>query len=606
MLKRIRWGVRLTRQLAPRLYLHSILAELCALLPPFVNLSLSAGMINLLLSRRWRDGLMVAAVMLACNVALKLLNNLLSESVRLKRLSLDNGLEWLLGKKGLKIPYAGTQDAAIIEQRQRIHRVLGAFGGGLNWLLQSITTLISSLISSGIALYLAFDLLVCVRAQGAERVVEFFCSPGALIIFVGLFALNVFVILNSNRWLNSRIKGAMEEIPRVSGLALYYEDDYIPQSLFDIQTSRQEGLIARELRKLESGPAAIDDLTRIQGKNASITVLASIGSEVWAFLMVCMRISLGVMSVGSLMQAIGAVRRLILCFSELIGTMTQLLGNAETYLQPYKAFLELKDTERGKDFEVCGPMEIAFKDVTFSYPNSKAPALHNFTYTFKQQTRTAIVGQNGSGKSTLIKLLIGLYTPESGRITVNGMDIGALNKEAYGKLFRTVLQDFALFDFTVGENIAGAMNYDSESCRECLEAVGLKGEWVDKYIGKNVCEDGFDFSGGERQRIALARALNRKAPITILDEPTSALDPLAEMELYGQMNELAGKGMAIYVSHRLSSCCFCDEILVLEQGELVQQGSHDALYRQTGGKYRALWDAQAELFKQKEEVEGVF
>ena len=185
------------------------------------------------------------------------------------------------------------------------------------------------------------------------------------------------------------------------------------------------------------------------------------------------------------------------------------------------------------------------------------------------------------------------------------MDIQSIRKADYWRKFRTVFQNFTLFDLSVGENIGGAVDFDRARAEESLQKVWLDGVSVDSVIGKGTREDGVDYSGGERQRIALARAFYHRAPVTILDEPTSALDPIAEMELYQRMDALAGEGMAIYVSHRLSSCRFCDEILVLDQGRLVQRGDHAKLYQDEEGCYRQLLDAQTELYQDEEICEMI-
>ena len=224
---------------------------------------------------------------------------------------------------------------------------------------------------------------------------------------------------------------------------------------------------------------------------------------------------------------------------------------------------------------------------------------------FQLGKRLAIVGKNGSGKTTFIKLLCRLYDPTEGEIRLNGVDIREYDYEEYLKLFSVVFQDFKLFAFSLGQNVATAMEYDREKAEQCLVKAGfaerLKGmpKGTDTALYKDFESEGVEISGGEAQKVALARALYKDAPIVVLDEPTAALDPVAEAEVYTKFNELIGDKTAVYISHRLSSCQFCDEIAVFEEGAVVQRGSHEELLREGNGLYLELWTAQAQYYKEE-------
>ena len=209
---------------------------------------------------------------------------------------------------------------------------------------------------------------------------------------------------------------------------------------------------------------------------------------------------------------------------------------------------------------------------------------------------------NGSGKTTMIKLLCRLYDPTEGVITLNGIDIKKYNYTEYMSVFSVVFQDFKLFSFTLGQNVAASVEYDREKARKALVQAGFgkrlsqmpKG--LDTNLYQNYERDGMEISGGEAQKIALARALYKDAPFIILDEPTAALDPVAEYEIYSRFNEIAGEKTTIYISHRLSSCRFCSDIAVFDKGRLVQRGSHDSLIADEKGKYYELWNAQSQYY----------
>jgi ATP-binding cassette subfamily B protein len=227
----------------------------------------------------------------------------------------------------------------------------------------------------------------------------------------------------------------------------------------------------------------------------------------------------------------------------------------------------------------------------------------------------AVVGMNGSGKTTMIKLLCRMYDPTEGIITLNGIDIKKYDYDEYMDIFSVVFQDFNLFSFTLGQNVATSTDVEEQRAKECLDMAGFSERLSDMQKGlqtalyKDFDEDGVQISGGEAQKIAIARALYKDAPFIVLDEPTAALDPIAEFEIYSKFNGIVGGKtaclagrQAIYISHRLSSCRFCDDIAVFHEGELIQRGSHDALVADEGGKYHELWNAQAQYYSTTSEA----
>ena len=246
---------------------------------------------------------------------------------------------------------------------------------------------------------------------------------------------------------------------------------------------------------------------------------------------------------------------------------------------------------------------IKLEHVSKSY-SAGIPALNDVSLNIEEGEFVFIVGDSGSGKSTLIKLLLKELEPTEGTITLNGIDIWKYNYEEYTRAFSVVFQDFAMFSLPVGENIAASSAVDEERAWEVLEEVELA-ERVRKMKDSlktqlyNNNGAGVDVSGGEAQKIAIARALYKDAPFIILDEPTAALDPVAEAEIYAKFNEIAGDKTAIYISHRLSSCKFCDEIAVFDHGEVIQQGTHERLLADPAGKYYELWNAQAQYYTEE-------
>lgn len=317
----------------------------------------------------------------------------------------------------------------------------------------------------------------------------------------------------------------------------------------------------------------------------------------------------GAFGVGAVTQYVGALAGLSKGLSDLLELVGVLRSNAE-FLKPTYEFLDIPNrmyqgsltTEKRSDRKY----EIEFRDVSFKYPGTETWALRHVSMKFDVGERLAVVGENGSGKTTFIKLLCRLYDPTEGEILLNGIDIRKYRYDDYLALFSVVFQDFKLLSQPLGQNVAAAEDYDRQRAEECLKKAGFGQRLSELPRGLDTClyrefeDDGVEVSGGEAQKIALARVLYHDAPFIVLDEPTAALDPEAEAEVYTRFNDIVEDKTAIYISHRLSSCRFCDEIAVFDHGRVVQQGVHDALV-EAEGKYRALWEAQARYYKERRE-----
>ncbi len=247
-------------------------------------------------------------------------------------------------------------------------------------------------------------------------------------------------------------------------------------------------------------------------------------------------------------------------------------------------------------------LSLEFYNVTFSYLGADKPAIDNLSIKLSPGRRLAIVGENGSGKTTFIKLLCRLYDPDEGKILVNGKNIKEYGIEEYRSIFSIVFQDFHLISQPLAANVAGSKDYDESKLNEVLDNAGfsqrLKSlpQGLQTLLYREFGDEGVNLSGGEAQKVAIARALYRNAPILILDEPTAALDPIAEAEIYSFLNQIVHNKTSIYISHRLSSCRFCDEILVFDRGKVIQKGSHEDLVKDKNGKYYKLWQAQAQYY----------
>ncbi len=280
-------------------------------------------------------------------------------------------------------------------------------------------------------------------------------------------------------------------------------------------------------------------------------------------------------------------------------------------LSAAREFLEMPEPFRFEDGQSLtaksGHMyELELRDVSFRYPGAEKDTISHLNLKIHPGEKLAVVGRNGAGKTTLIKLLCGFYDPTEGQVLLDGEDIRQYNRRDYYKLFSAVFQNFSTLAGTIGENVAQAAGeIDKERMWDCLERAGLAEKIhslpkeEDAYLGRTVYLDGQNLSGGEMQKLMLARALYKNAPVVVLDEPTAALDPIAESNLYQKYNELTQHCTSVYISHRLASTRFCDRVLLLEDGGIAEEGTHDELL-DLGGRYAQMFAIQSKYYQEGE------
>ena len=271
------------------------------------------------------------------------------------------------------------------------------------------------------------------------------------------------------------------------------------------------------------------------------------------------------------------------------------------YPEPFKF-------DDGQDIPLASSYEIKLENVSFHYPECDKDIIHNLNLTIHPREKLAIVGLNGAGKTTLVKLICGLLSPSEGRVLLNGDDISDFNRNKYYELFSAVFQDFSILDVTTAEEIAQCKDaIDYQRIKECIDYAGLS-DTIDKlpqglntHIGREVYLDGVLLSGGQMQRLMLARALYKNGPILLLDEPTAALDPLAESEIYQKYSDMANNKTSLFISHRLASTRFCGRIILIKDGGIKEEGSHEDLLK-LNGEYANLFEVQSRYYKQGKEI----
>ena len=352
--------------------------------------------------------------------------------------------------------------------------------------------------------------------------------------------------------------------------------------------------------------------SRIQWRaflTGSINNFLNLLRDAFAYIYLIIMFSKNAITVGDFTMYFSAI-------TSLSGTLT---GLSEKITELTKYDLKIKDirktekmpSSRNRGKGISAPkenIEIEFRNVSFRYPNAENDTIKNISFKIKAGEKLALVGVNGAGKTTIVKLLCGLYLPTEGEILLNSHPINDYNIYEYYSLFSAVFQDISLMPYSIAENIAATTEKDEidfEKVKNSIEIAGLKERvdalplGVDTPFNKNVNEGAVDFSGGEKQKLALARAIYLERPMLILDEPTAALDPIAENEMYMKFNEISRGQTAMFISHRLASTRFCDRIIHLENGEIIENGTHDELIA-ANGKYAMMYGLQSKYYSDSE------
>jgi ABC-type multidrug transport system fused ATPase/permease subunit len=280
-----------------------------------------------------------------------------------------------------------------------------------------------------------------------------------------------------------------------------------------------------------------------------------------------------------------------------------------------RSFFETSDSPEPENPAELPPLDsaisISFRNVDFSYSEESRKILDNFNLEIKAGEKIALVGVNGAGKTTIVKLLCGFYTVDSGEVLINGIDVKDFRKQDLFKLFSAVFQDIVIMPFTIGENVSMAAidESDRDKIWESLETAGLR-EAIEKYkdgidapMTREIVENGVILSGGQQQKLLMARALYKNAPLLILDEPTAALDPIAESETYEQFHNLSESKTALFISHRLASTRFCNRIIFFKDGKIAEIGTHAELM-QKGGEYANMFEIQSHYYKKSIDEEA--
>ncbi len=590
-------------------FVSIFLSAFTAAASPLVTIWFSAQLLNELAGSRNPAALRNWVLLtLGATAGIMLLNAILQHWREAEESTFYAKMQSVFGKKRLDMDFPNADSQRVYELQSQIWQSQNFTGYGLMQSIEIFRSGCNALfqIIGGIGLSLGLFFAKIPQASGLGFLNSPLFTVGFIaLLFAAALAAPVCATKGNSYWERNDEQGTFGN--RVFG---YFSSASSNRArMADMRFYKQQAIAENYLEKNNTFSMKSTFAQYAKGPMGLLIALSSCVSAFLTgliYLLVCIKAWAGAFGLGTATQYIGSVTSFFGGFSELmkcIGVMRINSSFLDTVFElldtPNTMYQGSLTTEKRSDIQY----DVEFRDVSFKYPGSEAYALRHVNMKFKVGSRLAVVGMNGSGKTTFIKLLCRLYDPTEGEILLNGINIRKYRYDDYMKIFSVVFQDFQLLALPLGQNVAASQTYDAARVLDCLNKAGF-GEklakmphGLDTYLYKSVDTEGVDVSGGEAQKIAIARALYKDSPFIILDEPTAALDPIAEAEIYSKFDEIAGDKTAVYISHRLSSCKFCDEIAVFDSGSVIQQGTHSDLLADESGKYFELWNAQAQYYK---------
>lgn len=573
---------------------------------PFINIYMSARIIDELLgSRNIKKLIFLVTVTITLDLIIYLISTGLEHINTILKSVMEQNQYMRMNEKVVEMDYEYIENPEIHNLRTKIKESDNFNGGGISSLIRNLESMVKGLVTVITSIVLVINLFKPGSASGGQ--LKFINSvPFSCIFLISILAGVLFTLKLRTKADKYEFKYYNKVMDSNRSFSFYFNLFLDYNAGKEIRLYNEKEIIDKGLKKFckDSGEM-FNDLGRMNGKYDGVGAFISSFCSGAIYIFVGIKALIGAITIGSIVQYAGSINQFMAGSKDVLTSFNAIMNNNQ-YLQLYIDFINIKSEKRKGTLPVekrdDDEYEIEFKNVSFKYPGTDIFVLKNVSMKLKIGERLAIVGMNGSGKTTFIKLLCRLYDPDEGEILLNGISIKKYNYNEYMRLFSIVFQDFKLFSFTLGQNVAGLVSFDEASVKNVLDKVGFgerlkkmsKGVFTPLY--KDFDEDGVEISGGEAQKIALARALYRDAPVIILDEPTAALDPVAEFEIYSKFNEIVGTKTAFYISHRLSSCRFCDEIAVFDKGKVVQKGKHEKLLEDKHGKYYELWNSQAKYY----------
>ena len=590
-------------RLEKRLLPTSIVVAIVTAVMPFINICFTSKIIDLLdVGTSMSDLAVYIGLAVEINAVLFFINYFLGDIYFVFRSLMYNKELQNISAKLFKAEYQKLESSdfkeLIHKHSEAQDRVFSSFVQ-FSWMMRDF---ISGVVTMIISVIIIVPLLKIGFTKTGDT---YFERPVFLLTIFGAIAIMAVVILIVATQMNKAWFKASDEYSRLDRIFYYFLNMFSDYNTGkEIRIYKEQNLIEHTAtdKLLTDGEKLLKKASLHTAKSSSFVAIlgALVGLGIYLFIGVkglygLFGIGSLVLYCGSFMQIINGIMKIAVTF----GKTEEMVPLVNYYFDIMKTNDEM--TYGSKELNLTDKFEIEFKNVSFKYPNTESYALQNINLKINNGEHLAVVGRNGSGKTTFIKLICRLYDATDGEIFINGINIKEYSKESIIKLYSVVFQDFKIFSTTLAQNISANEEYDKERLYDTLDKANIKDRVLamenkeSTYLYKDLDKSGVEISGGEAQKLALARALYKDSPVVILDEPTAALDPVAENEIYNRFNSFVDNKTAIYISHRLSSCVFCNRIAVFDKSQLVETGTHQELLN-ANGKYSELWNAQAKYY----------
>lgn len=590
-------------RLEKRLLPTSIVVAIVTAAMPFINIWFTSKIIDLLdIGTSMSDLAVYIGLAVGINAVLFFINYFLGDMYFMFRSLMYNKELQNISAKLFKAEYQRLESSDFKElthkHSEAQDRVFSSFVQ-FSWMMRDF-------ISGAVTLIISVIIIIPLLKIGFTKTGDtYFERPAFLLTIFGAIAIMAVIILIVATQMNKAWFKAGDEYSRLDRIFYYFLNMFSDYNTGkEIRLYKEQNLIEHTAtdKLLTDGEKLLKKASLHTAKSSSFVAIlgALVGFGIYLFIGVkglygLFGIGSLVLYCGSFMQIINGIMKMAVTF----GKTAEMVPLVNYYFD----IVNTKDdmTYGEKELDLSDKFEIEFKNVSFKYPNTERYALKNINIKINNGEHLAVVGRNGSGKTTFIKLMCRLYDVTDGEILINDINIKEYSKESIIKLYSVVFQDFQMFSIPLKDNVCAGEKCNKDRLYNCLDnsnvlyRVEQMPEKENTYLYKDIDENGVEISGGEAQKLALARALYKDSPVVILDEPTAALDPVAENEIYNRFNSFVDNKTAIYISHRLSSCVFCNRIAVFDKSHLVETGTHQELLN-ANGKYSELWNAQAKYY----------
>ena len=573
-----------------------------AMIAYFSTISLGI-IIDAIKDKTFHDGICIVLLIAGVNATLAVANLLLGRCVNYRRFMLSMNYQKDKTRAYFHVPYSYMETPEFQDLKQNIRFSddnMGSFMGLLNNFENFFANWMNLITGCVVCLVLMFYPKMLGGRTMAALVAVIACILGISFIFMH-------AVKRLQKRSNDLTPGLFEIVTQGNRLAMYlieYVVHNYPMGK-DIRVYKADTLIHHEYQKMNDNMSfALKKIGYVSGLPGTVNNISGDIIKGIIYLALAAMAILKYITVGSVVIWANSITKVMGTYSGIVMSMGEfsILQKRLSYGKELFAIADgqVEDTSEAGE-RVQAPQEIVFQNVSYQYPNSSEWALKDVNFTIRKGDRVSIVGRNGAGKSTVVKLLCGMYEPTEGKILFDGRSKEEIAPAAYRKMMAAVFQDFKVLSFSIEDNILMGKSSDEKRLDETIQKCRLK-QWIDSQeAGKNTFlfndyENGVECSGGEAQRVALARCLYADAPIMIFDEPTAALDARTEMEVFENMREISADRTAIFVSHRLSSCLFSDRIFVFQDGRFVREGTHEELLKDSKCVYQELWNAQAQYY----------